>query len=55
MRRYDKDDDTAVTMFERTVKRHPDRTAMVMIDERSWTYRELDLFSNAVANYFHDR
>lgn len=28
---------------------------MVMIDERQWTFQEVDEYSNAVANYFHDQ
>jgi acyl-CoA synthetase (AMP-forming)/AMP-acid ligase II len=55
MRRYNRNGDTAVTLFEQTVKKHPDKLAIIMIDERKWTFRELDLFSNQVANYFYEQ
>jgi non-ribosomal peptide synthetase component F len=55
MRRYTRNGDTAVTLFEQTVKKHPDKLAIVMIDDRKWTFRELDLYSNQVANYFNEQ
>ena len=55
MRRYYRRGDTAVTLFQQTVKRHPEKVAMVMIDERKWTFRELDLFSNKIANFFYEQ
>jgi len=55
MRRYARNGDTAVSLFQHTVKRHPDKVAMIMIDERQWTFRELDLYSNQIANYFYEQ
>jgi solute carrier family 27 (fatty acid transporter), member 1/4 len=55
MRRYARNGDTVVSLFEQTVKRHPDKVAMIMIDERKWTFRELDLYSNQIANYFYEQ
>ena len=52
MRRYRKNCDTVVTLFEQTVRRHPDKVALVMSDGKSWTFRDLDLYSNTVANCF---
>lgn len=55
MRRYQKDKENVVTLFQKMVKKHPNKVAMVMIDERQWTFQEVDEYSNAVANYFHDQ
>lgn len=55
MREYQRNKDNVVTLFQQTVKRHPDRVAMVMIDERKWTFREVDEYSNAVGNYFYEQ
>lgn len=55
MKRYQKNKDNVVTLFQQTAKRHPDRVAMVMIDEREWTYQEVDDYSNAVGNYFYEQ
>lgn len=55
MRRYRKNGDTVVTLFERTVRRHPDKVALVMVDGKSWTFHDLDLYSNTVANCFREQ
>jgi len=55
MRRYRKNCDTVVTLFEGTVRRYPDKVALVMVDGKSWTFRDLDLYSNMVANCFREQ
>jgi len=55
MRRYQKKGDTVVSLFQQRVKAHPDKIAMVMIEERQWTFQEVDEYSNAVGNYFYDQ
>src|SRR6218665_876975 len=55
MRRYQKNKENVVSLFQKVVKEHPNKVAMVMIDERQWTFREVDEYSNSVANYFHDQ
>lgn len=55
MYHYKKNHDTAVTLFERTVRRNPDKVALVMVDGNSWTFRDLDLYSNSVANCFREQ
>ena len=55
IRRYKKNCETAVTLFELTVRRHPDKVALVMVDGKSWTFRDLDLYSNTVANCFREQ
>ncbi|XP_010121230.1 PREDICTED: long-chain fatty acid transport protein 1 [Chlamydotis macqueenii] len=43
-------------MFQDVVRRHPDKVALIYeaTGER-WTFRRLDEYSNAVANYFHQQ
>jgi len=55
LRRHKRNCDTVVTLFENTVRQHPDKVALVMIDGKSWTFRDLDLYSNKIANCFHDQ
>ena len=55
MRRHTRNGATIVSMFQETVKKHPDKTALIMIDDRKFTYRELDLYSNKIANYFYEQ
>ena len=55
MRRAQNNGDTVVTLFQKKVKEHPDKTAMIMIGERQWTFREMDEYSNAVGNYFYEQ
>ena len=54
MSRYQRNNESAVTLFQQTVKRHPHKIAMTMIDERSWTFQEADEYSNVVGNYFYE-
>ena len=47
---YEKLDLTVPGVFQRTVRRHPDRVCL-HFEEESWTFRRLDEFSNRVANF----
>lgn len=47
---YERLDLTVPGVFQRTVRRHPDRVCLHFEDE-SWTFRRLDEFSNRVANF----
>ena len=42
-----------VSLFAKNVKKNPNKTALVLVDGREWTFRELDEYSNAFANYLH--
>jgi len=55
IRRYRRNCDTIVTLFEQTVRQHPDKVALVMVDGKSWTFRDLDLYSNTIANCFREQ
>lgn len=44
-----------VTLFGKTAIKYPNKTAFVLIDERSWTFKEVDEYSNAISNYFHQQ
>jgi len=55
VRQYNKNRDTVVTLFEQTVRRYPDKVALVMTEGNSWTFRDLDLYSNTVANCFREQ
>lgn len=55
LRRYKRNCDTVVTLFENTVRQYPDKVALVMVDGKSWTFRDLDLYSNMVANCFREQ
>ncbi len=44
---------TVADLFVETVNRHPDKTAIIYVnDNRRWTYRQLNEYSNRVASYF---
>jgi len=55
MRRYRKNCNTVVMLFEQTVRRYPDKVALVMVDGKSLTFHDLDLYSNKVANCFREQ
>lgn len=38
-------------MFCATAKKHPDKT-MFYFEEETWTFKQMDEFSNKIANYF---
>jgi len=49
---YQKRNLTVSQVFERTVKRHPDKVCMYYEDE-SWTFKQLDEYSNQLAHFLH--
>ena len=51
---YKRRGETIINLFQKTVKRYPNKAALVMVDERSFTFKEVDALSNAVANCFYD-
>ena len=46
-----KEKKTIPDLFSETASRHPDKTAIIF-EEQKWTFRELDEFTNRVANHF---
>ncbi|XP_055519847.1 long-chain fatty acid transport protein 1-like [Leucoraja erinacea] len=52
VKRHQKEDSTIPKIFQETVRRYPDKTALVYegTGER-WTFRQLDEYSNAVGNF----
>ncbi len=53
MSHYQKTNETIPKMFEKTVRKHPEKYAMIWVDGKAWTFREVDDFSNSVANYLY--
>ena len=53
MKNIQKSGGTVVTLFEETVRKHPDKLAFVLVDGNEMTFRELNEYSNQVANYLH--
>ena len=43
---------TISDLFSETASRYPDKTAIIF-EEQKWTFRELEEFTNRVANHFH--
>ena len=43
---------TLVSIFKENVQRHPDKPA-VLFEDQVWTFNDLDLYSNKVANFFN--
>ncbi|XP_059571574.1 long-chain fatty acid transport protein 4 [Alligator mississippiensis] len=47
---------TIPKIFQETVRRHPEKTALIYQGTgESWTFRQLDEYSNRVANYLHEQ
>ncbi|NXJ00306.1 S27A1 protein, partial [Psophia crepitans] len=56
LRRHQKAQSTVPKMFQAVVRRHPDKVALIYeATGEQWTFRRLDEYSNAVANYFHQQ
>ncbi|OCT65387.1 long-chain fatty acid transport protein 4 [Xenopus laevis] len=54
VRKHLRERNTIPDIFHECVKRHPNKTALIFEGTgASWTFRELDEFSNAVANFLH--
>ena len=43
---------TVISIFKETVQRHPDKPA-ILFEDQVWTFKDLDLYSNKVANVFN--
>lgn len=56
VRRHLREKNTIPRVFAETVRRHGDKTALIFegTGER-WTFRQLDEYSNRVANFLLDR
>ncbi|NXT54733.1 S27A1 protein, partial [Pluvianellus socialis] len=56
LRRHQKAKSTIPKMFQEVVHRHPDKVALIYeATGEQWTFRRLDEYSNAVANYFYQQ
>ena len=42
---------TACDLFQETAKKHKEKVAFIF-EDRHWTFHEVEMFSNKVANYF---
>lgn len=54
MRKYQRDGETLPSIFQKTVQKHPNKLAFIMVDGNQYTFREVDELSNQVANYFYE-
>ncbi|XP_015172878.1 PREDICTED: long-chain fatty acid transport protein 4-like [Polistes dominula] len=45
---------TVARVFSRLTERHPEKVAYIF-EDKEWTYRQLDEFSNRIGSYFHTR
>ena len=54
MRKYQKNGDSIPTIFAKTVQKHPNKVALIEVDGRQWTFREVDEYSNAIANCLYE-
>ncbi|XP_053907849.1 long-chain fatty acid transport protein 1 isoform X1 [Cuculus canorus] len=56
LRRHQKAKSTIPKMFQDVVQRHPDKVALIYeATGEQWTFRRLDEYSNAVANFFYQQ
>lgn len=56
VRRYLRERRTVPTLFASTVRRHPDKTALIFEGtDTHWTFRQLDDYSSSVANFLQAR
>uniref|UniRef100_A0A8D0FEX0 Arachidonate--CoA ligase n=1 Tax=Strix occidentalis caurina TaxID=311401 RepID=A0A8D0FEX0_STROC len=56
LRSHQKAKSTIPKMFQAVVRRHPDKVALIYeATGEQWTFRQLDEYSNAVANYFYQQ
>ncbi|KAG8448007.1 hypothetical protein GDO86_015200 [Hymenochirus boettgeri] len=54
VKKHLREKNTIPVIFKECVKRHPNKTALIFEGTgATWTFRELDEFSNAVANFLH--
>lgn len=52
MKRYEKKNLTIADIFQHNVAKYPDKVVIVS-ESQAWTFRQLNEFSNGVANVFH--
>ncbi|NXG74344.1 S27A1 protein, partial [Baryphthengus martii] len=56
LRRHQKAQTTIPKLFQAVVRRHPEKTALIYEGTGDlWTFRRLDDYSNAVANFFYQQ
>ncbi|NXX58269.1 S27A1 protein, partial [Scopus umbretta] len=56
LRKHQKAKSTVPKMFQDVVRRHPDKVALIYeATGEQWSFRRLDEYSNAVANYFYQQ
>ncbi|XP_044161921.1 long-chain fatty acid transport protein 4-like [Bufo gargarizans] len=54
VKRHLRENNTVPVIFKECVRRHPNKTALIFESTgASWTFQELDEFSNAVANFLY--
>ncbi|XP_037927510.1 long-chain fatty acid transport protein 4-like [Teleopsis dalmanni] len=53
IKRYEKKNLTISDIFQKHVAKHPDKIA-ILSDSQAWTFRQLNEFSNQIANVFHN-
>lgn len=51
LRKYTRNHETIASLFKKIVDRHPEKIAF-RIEDKIWTFRQVDEHSNAVAHYF---
>ncbi|PKU34163.1 long-chain fatty acid transport protein 4 [Limosa lapponica baueri] len=52
--RHVREKNTVAKIFQKTASKYPEKTALIFQGTgESWTFRELDEYSNQVANFFH--
>ncbi|KAM6237390.1 long-chain fatty acid transport protein 4 isoform 2-T3 [Spheniscus humboldti] len=54
--RHVREKNTIAKIFQKTASKYPEKTALIFQGTgESWTFRQLDEYSNQVANFFHDQ
>ena len=53
MKQHTANNENVVTLFEKNVRKHPNKVALILVDGKEWTFREVDEYSNAFANYLY--
>ncbi|XP_039370466.1 long-chain fatty acid transport protein 1 isoform X6 [Mauremys reevesii] len=56
LRKHQRTKNTIPKIFHDVVRRHPDKVALIYeANDEKWTFRQLDEYSNAVANFFYQQ
>lgn len=53
VRKYHRSGSSIPKLFKATADKYPNKTCFIFEDKR-WTFQEVDLYSNAIANYFFE-